>query len=109
MDFYAIHDLKECAPGYMGIPEPPLDAAPFVFKEEQKEEVLMILPGLAFDERGKRLGYGGGFYDRFLKEHKLCTKMGIGFEFQCVEKVPGNEQDIDVDMIVTEKRKGEYL
>ena len=109
MDFYEIHDLKECVPGYMGIPEPPLDAAPFVFKEEQKEEVLMILPGLAFDERGKRLGYGGGFYDRFLKEHKCCTKMGIGFEFQCVEEVPGNEQDIDVDMIVTEKRTGEYL
>lgn len=109
MDFYEIHDLKDCAPGYMGIPEPPFGASPFVFGKEQEEEVLMILPGLAFDEKGKRLGYGGGFYDRFLEKNPLCTKMGIGFEFQCIEEVPGNEQDIDMDMIVTEKRTGEYL
>ena len=109
MDFYEIHDLKECIPGYRGIFEPPFDAVPFCFEGKEKEEILMVLPGLAFDERGKRLGYGGGFYDRFLREHPLCTKMGIGFEFQCVEEVPGDEWDVDVDMVVTEKRTGEYL
>lgn len=108
MEFYEIHDLKECTPGYMGIPEPPVDAAPFALQEEP-EAVLVVLPGLAFDERGRRLGYGGGFYDRFLEAHPFYTKMGIGFEFQCVEEVPGNEQDINMDMIITEERTGEYL
>lgn len=102
MDFYEIHDLKECEPGYMGIPEPPLCAAPYSFKEGR--DALMILPGLAFDKKGGRLGYGGGFYDRFLESHPFLTKMGIGFEFQCIEEVPVNTQDINMDVIVTEEK-----
>lgn len=102
MDFYEIHDLKECEPGYMGIPEPPLCASPYSFKEGR--DALMILPGLAFDKKGGRLGYGGGFYDRFLESYPSLTKMGIGFAFQCIEEVPVNTQDINMDVIVTEEK-----
>lgn len=105
MEFYEIRDLKECVPGFMGILEPPEDARPFVFgKEMKREDTLMILPGLAFDEKGKRLGYGGGFYDRYLTKHPDCIKMGIAYDFQCEEEVPAEETDICADMIITEKR-----
>lgn len=104
MEFYEIRDLKECAPGYQGINEPVLCTSPYEFKEGLKEEPLMILPGLAFDEKGGRLGYGGGFYDRFLESRPACTKMGIGFDFQCVGEVPAGGQDIPMDLVVTEER-----
>ncbi|MBP3459396.1 MAG: 5-formyltetrahydrofolate cyclo-ligase [Lachnospiraceae bacterium] len=105
MEFYEIRDLKECIPGFMGILEPPEDAQPFVFgKKMKREDTLMILPGLAFDEKGKRLGYGGGFYDRYLAKHPDCIKMGIAYDFQCREEVPTEETDICADIIITEKR-----
>lgn len=114
MDFYQIRDIKECLPGFFGILEPPKDAPIFVFdKGRAKENTLMILPGLAFDEKGGRLGYGGGFYDRYLAKHPNCMKMGIAYDFQCVEKVVTKENDICMDILITDKRivlheEGEY-
>lgn len=105
MEFYQIRDIKECLPGFLGILEPPGDAPIFVFdKGRAKENTLMILPGLAFDEKGGRLGYGGGFYDRYLAKHPNCIKMGIAYDFQCVEEVVTEENDICVDILITDKR-----
>lgn len=105
MAFYEIHDPKECSPGYMGIPEPPDEAETFLPEKTMcREDTLMILPGLVFDQNGNRIGYGGGFYDRFLAKHPECTKMGIAYDFQCVDRIPPEENDIPADIIVTERR-----
>lgn len=109
MDFYEIRDISECSPGYMKIPEPSVSAKKFCrvcdkMRETDKERTLMILPGLAFDQKGRRLGYGGGFYDRYLAEYDNCTKLGIAYDFQIVEEVQNDAQDICVDGVITEKQ-----
>ena len=66
---------------------------------------LILVPGLIFAENGYRIGYGGGYYDRFLSKlnHKV-TKLGICFDLQVENTVPTNQYDIPVDFILTEKR-----
>lgn len=98
--FYYIFDLADLAPGYQGIMEPcgTKKASPSVSKPS-----LMLLPGLAFSLSGERLGYGGGFYDRYLSnvpEGALIT-CAIGYSFQVLDKVPVEEHDQRVDYIVT--------
>ena len=105
MDFYEIHDIHECVPGFRGIAEPPEGAEKFVFsKEPCEEEILVVLPGLSFDKHGNRLGYGGGYYDTYLKNNPVCRKMGIGYDFQIVGEIPVCEWDQPVDIVITEKR-----
>lgn len=105
MEFHEIKNIKECEPGSFGILEPPDEASVFDFDEEmEKEDTLMILPGLAFDGKGGRLGYGGGFYDRYLAKHPNCIKMGIAYDFQFVKKVVKDEHDIPVDILITDQR-----
>lgn len=66
------------------------------------EEIeVIIVPGVAFDRKGRRLGRGKGFYDRLLKTAK-ATKIGIGYEFQLVDEVPSEAHDVAMDMIITE-------
>ena len=66
------------------------------------EEIeLIIVPGVAFDSRGGRLGRGKGFYDRLLKSSK-ATKIGIGYEFQLVDQLPSEPHDIPMDIVITE-------
>ena len=105
MDFYEIHDIHECVPGFRGIAEPPLGAEKFgISKEACEEDVLVVLPGLSFDKQGNRLGYGGGYYDNYLKNTPACRKMGIGYDFQIVGEIPVCEWDQPVDIVITEKR-----
>jgi 5-formyltetrahydrofolate cyclo-ligase len=64
---------------------------------------VVVTPGLAFDRRGHRLGYGGGFYDRYLERlHPHALRVGIGFAVQVVDEVPVEERDQRVDLIVTD-------
>lgn len=64
---------------------------------------LVVTPGLAFDRRGYRLGYGGGFYDRYLARLRPETvRLGIGFAVQLVDRVPAGPGDQRVDLVVTE-------
>lgn len=66
---------------------------------------LIVAPGLAFDANGRRLGRGGGYYDRFLTRlHARAIKIGIGFDFQIIEAVPIEAQDIALDVVVTDRR-----
>jgi 5-formyltetrahydrofolate cyclo-ligase len=60
---------------------------------------LIIVPGLAFDSHGHRLGYGGGYYDAFLPRHPNTLKVGVGFPFQLVESVPVEDFDEKVDLV----------
>lgn len=63
---------------------------------------VIIVPLLAFDERLHRIGYGGGWYDRFLSKQPLAMLIGLGYDFQKVHELPIEEHDIALDMIITE-------
>jgi 5-formyltetrahydrofolate cyclo-ligase len=65
---------------------------------------LLIIPGIAFDLQGNRIGYGKGYYDRFLSTRKVSYIMGLAFENQIIKKIPTTENDIPVDVLVTENR-----
>lgn len=101
MEFIYLNSLDELARGYQGIEEP---TGTTVAKEDR---VLMILPGLAFDEQGNRVGYGGGFYDRYLNRNRMNNyiKVAVGFDFQVVEHLEMEECDELVDIILTEERR----
>jgi 5-formyltetrahydrofolate cyclo-ligase len=66
---------------------------------------LFVVPGVAFDDQGNRLGQGAGYYDRLLTGiSERIPIVGLAFELQIVERVPTNDHDIRVDWIITEKR-----
>jgi 5-formyltetrahydrofolate cyclo-ligase len=65
---------------------------------------LIIVPGIAFDMAGHRIGHGMGYYDRLLSENVEATKVALAFELQLVDKIPAERHDVSVDMIITEKR-----
>ena len=96
MHFYRVTDLTTLQIGYKGIQEPAHDAEPFYYCAEQADRVLMLMPGAVFDYSRNRLGYGKGFYDRYLadKEELQQRTIGIGFQCQLVEKLPTQEWDI---------------
>jgi 5-formyltetrahydrofolate cyclo-ligase len=94
------NELTPC--GKYGILEPPLLQGniidPNIFD-------VIIVPGSAFDINKNRMGYGAGFYDRYLsKVSRECQKIGIGFDFQVLEEIPYEEYDVPLDLVVTEKR-----
>lgn len=96
MEFFRIHGLEELQPGYRGIPEPSLEGERYVYRPEEVAHVLMLMPGVAFDSYRNRIGYGKGFYDRYLadkKELQLRT-VGVGFRCQLARKLPCEENDI---------------
>lgn len=94
-----IQNLEGLVVGAHKIPSPPADApklAPELIE-------VAVLPGVAFDLEGWRLGYGGGYYDRFLARSS-ALRVGLAFEAQIVEKTPQELHDQRVDVIVTEGR-----
>ncbi|MDP4093608.1 MAG: 5-formyltetrahydrofolate cyclo-ligase [Bacillota bacterium] len=93
--------------GYFGVMEPVKNKAGRIAPENID---FIVIPGVAFDVKGNRLGYGGGFYDRFLPLlRKDCLKVGICHELQLVENLPVNEYDLPMDIIVTEKRTLSFI
>lgn len=109
--FFEITDLSKIKRGYQKIWEPTGEEPEFSFetvKEEQKK-VLMIMPGTAYDARGYRMGYGGGYYDRYLNAHEAEWKMidfmtvFAAFSEQKMILIPGERCDVKPDVIVTEK------
>lgn len=93
---------KDLIPGYWGILEPKRES----FREVSIDDVhLMVMPGLAFDEKGGRIGYGGGYYDRLLSvRNRKMPLVAVSFDLQIVRNVPIHEKDVRVDKIVTESR-----
>lgn len=100
MKYYAIHSYDDLEEGYFGIQEPKFES----LQEIVCEDGLMILPGVAFDAERHRVGYGGGFYDRYLEDHPNMVKIAFAFEFQMFEKVPFEAFDRQPEKIITEKR-----
>ena len=93
---------KELTPGPWGILEPKRKFyRPFPLEEID----LVIVPGVAFDEAGNRLGFGRGFYDKFLRRlPERISFVALAFELQVVKSLPSRSHDVAVDYIITEKR-----
>ena len=93
---------SDTGPGYRGIREP----TPERCKEIPVQQVnLAIIPGIAFDVRGGRIGYGTGFYDRFIPDLDITTrKVALAFECQIVPQIPMEPHDRYTDIIITEER-----
>lgn len=100
MEFYYIQSMNDLSTGYYGILEP------VTTTKAQDENVLMLMPGLAFDLHGNRVGYGAGYYDRYLMRKKTCkfTKIALAYDFQMVDNIENNEHDVQVDAIITTTR-----
>lgn len=85
-------------PGPMGLLAPP--------PGPQWDDAIdvAVVPGLGFSPAGDRLGFGAGFYDRWLCEHLEMVKIGLGFDFQIVPEIPVAAHDVRMDLVVTESR-----
>ena len=87
-------------PGYHGIPEPKWCAGK-VFTAQNLD--IVVVPGLLFDSRGNRLGYGGGFYDRFLaNKAPQALRVGLAYSCQLADSIPAHRHDMRMDILVTE-------
>ncbi len=95
MKFIYLDDLSRVAKGYAGIPEP-IDDGPVA----DDEGALVLMPGLAFDPQGHRIGYGGGFYDRFLEREPHHPTVALCYDFQMFQKLETEEFDIPVDLVI---------
>ena len=107
MEFYEISDISELSPGYMGIYEPDINGR----EPDYSRTGFMCMPGLAFDKSHNRIGYGGGFYDRYLSVENKLYKAALAYEAQLLESIPAQDGDVRPDMIVTEEniyRKLDY-
>lgn len=99
----ALHVFAEDDPltaSGFGVPEPRPDAAVVAPHDVD----FVIVPGLVFDERGHRIGYGGGYYDRLLPRLPRALTVGVAFDFQLVPEVPNTPGDAPVALIVTDAR-----
>ncbi len=95
MKFIYIADLSRVEKGYAGIPEP-VDDGPIA----DDPTALVLMPGLAFDREGHRIGYGGGFYDRFLAQEPDHPTLALCYDFQMMESLETEEFDIPVDTVL---------
>ena len=100
MRFYRIASLEELQEGYRGIREPEGISEEYRyegnFETEEADNVLMLMPGVAFDRFRSRIGYGRGFYDRFLQDKPQLRQrtIGVGYKCQLVEELPVSEYDV---------------
>ncbi|QDV29977.1 putative 5-formyltetrahydrofolate cyclo-ligase [Planctopirus ephydatiae] len=101
-----LQSLDELSAGSFGIREPRAEMRSQPDRCGNPAEIdLVVLPGLAFDEQGRRLGQGRGYFDRLLMEMNPQTiKVGLAFEVQMVEEVPVEKHDLPVDLVITESR-----
>ena len=107
MNFYRINFMEQLSPGYKGISEPVTEVVTgshehgkglerYEYAAEEMPHTLMIMPGVAFDPFKNRIGYGKGFYDKYLmdKQELQLRTIAVGFRCQEVEQVPVEESDI---------------
>ena len=103
MKFIEIKSLEELKEGYFGIREP-LSPSEYVEPNFEIEKSLIVMPLVCFDKDRNRIGYSGGFYDRYLSAHKDIRTIAIAFECQKTDgSIPAADHDIAPDMIVTEE------
>jgi 5-formyltetrahydrofolate cyclo-ligase len=106
LELFHLHDLDELTPGAWGIlePQPELRTAPERHVVPARLE-MVIVPGVAFDRQGNRVGHGKGFYDRFLRGLPAQTpRVALAFACQLFDAVPRLPHDVPVDKVVTESK-----
>lgn len=102
MMFHEVTELEQLSRGRFGIMEP----CPVVAEQEQVAVDLMVVPGVAFDRRGHRIGFGKGYYDRYLAGlQQLPLLVGLCHDFQLCDLVPAEGHDIRMQYLVTESRE----
>ncbi len=97
MDWHRISSPADLSPGSFRIPEPDPNHAPQITEPPE----LVLVPGLAFDRAGFRLGYGGGYYDRYLAAHPQVWRIGLAYDFQLVDALPAAPWDEPLHTILT--------
>ena len=102
LEFFAVERWEELRPGAFGVLEPQSDATAVRLRRDD----LVVVPGVAFDEAGYRLGHGKGYYDRAFAAElgDSPTLVGFGYEFQIVDAVPHDQRDRKMDAIVTDQQ-----
>lgn len=95
MKFIYLDDFSRVEKGYAGIPEP-VDDGPVA----DDPTALVLMPGLAFDAQGHRIGYGGGFYDKFLANEPNHPTLALCYAFQMVEHLETEAFDVPVDCVI---------
>lgn len=95
INFYQIQSFSDLEEGSFHVAEPKMAC------QEAPAADLILVPGVAFTKEGYRLGYGGGFYDRFLAENDIYS-IGIGYHFQIKQKLPLEQHDICLNQIITD-------
>jgi len=95
MRFIYMDDLSKVEKGYANIPEPIADEP-----VADDQTALVLMPGMAFTKDGKRMGYGGGFYDKFLAAEPNHPTVALCYDFQMVEDLPTEDYDIPVDCVL---------
>lgn len=101
MKFHYITSTDDLEEGYNGIREPKVDLP---VADYDSDKALMIMPMIAFDERRNRVGYGGGFYDRYLNSHPVAYKIGLAYDEQKVDGIDDStDYDVRPEMIITQK------
>lgn len=100
MDFHLVGDLSELDVGSFSIKEPSVEAPKW--ENAEKRNAVCIIPAMAYDRAGFRLGYGKGYYDRYLSS-KNVLKIGVCYTSFLAQSIPRGRYDLAVDIIVTEK------
>ena len=95
MEFLWLENFDTIAPGGWDIPEPTFDE-PIA----DDESALILMPGLAFDPEGHRVGYGGGFYDKYLEKHPGHLLVALCYPFQMFDHLDVEEHDVPVDLVI---------
>lgn len=99
MDFFRYDENTNLVKGSFNIMEPDSDE-----KLYPDSRTLVVMPGAVFSETKDRIGYGGGFYDRYLNANTQCRTMAVCYDFQILEEIPSEEHDKKPDVIISEKR-----
>jgi len=101
LELHWVDEVSELAPGAYGILEP----SPHAPLAEASDIQAALVPGIAFDPKGGRLGFGGGYYDRLIPSLSADTLViGLAFDEQIIETVPCSPHDVDVRLVVTPTR-----
>ena len=105
MDFYRIESPDDLREGYKGIPEPKETCKEVFDANGSKNNVstVMFMPGAVFAVDGSRIGYGKGYYDRYLEKYDIMNRIALCFSVQIMESIPNDAHDKKASVIVSEK------